>query len=231
MPSAPASKCLILTPVAHHIDPPCEEGLRALEARGYAVRRVRGYAAIDQARSQLASDALAEGYDEIMWIDADMGFDPDDVEKLRSHPLPIVCGIGVKKGHRALACHVLPGTTEVIFGRQGGLVEVLYAGAAFLLTRREVYETISARLELPTCNQRFERTLTPYFMPLIVPDPPHGAWYLGEDYAFCHRARQCGYKIMADTTIRLRHYGSYGFTWEDAGTDRERFGTYVLRLG
>ncbi len=53
---------------------PCEEGLRALEARGYVVRRVRGYAAIDQARSQLASDALAEGFEEILWIDADMGF-------------------------------------------------------------------------------------------------------------------------------------------------------------
>jgi len=224
------SNCLILVLVAHHIDPPCEEGLRALEARGYCVRRVRGYAAIDQARSQLASDALAEGFDEIMWIDADMGFDPDDVEKLRGHGLPIVGAIGVKKGLRALACSVLPGTQQVVFGKAGGLIEVLYAGAAFLLTRREVYESIAAQCALPECNQRFERPLRPYFMPMIVPDEPHGQWYLGEDYAFCHRARQCGFKIMADTTIRLRHYGGYGFTWEDAGADRERFASYVLRL-
>lgn len=57
-----ANRCVVIVPVAHHIDAPCEEGLRALEARGHVVRRVRGYAAIDQARSQLASDALAEGF-------------------------------------------------------------------------------------------------------------------------------------------------------------------------
>ena len=54
-------------------------------------------------------------------------------------------------------------------------MEVLYAGAAFLLTRREVYEMTAARLERPTCNQRLERTLLPYFMPLTVPGAPHGA--------------------------------------------------------
>ncbi len=125
---------------------------------------------------------------------------------------------------------MLPGTTEIVFGRQGGLVEVKYAGAAFLLTRREVYETMQARLELPVCNTRFERPLVPYYMPTIVSDEPTDHWYWGEDYAFCHRARQCGYQIMADTTIRLKHYGTYGFTWEDAGADRDRFGSYVLRL-
>ena len=56
------------------------------------------------------------------------------------------------------------------------------------------------------------------------------AWYLAEDFAFCERARQCGYKIMADTTIRLYHYGSYGYTWEDAGTDAKRFGTYHFQV-
>jgi hypothetical protein len=40
------------------------------------------------------------------------------------------------------------------------------------------------------------------------------SWYLPEDYAFCERARRCGFQIMADTTIRLWHQGSYGFTWK-----------------
>jgi GT2 family glycosyltransferase len=38
-----------------------------------------------------------------------------------------------------------------------------------------------------------------------------GPWYLAEDYAFCERARQCGFKIMADTTIRLWHIGEYAY--------------------
>ena len=31
--------------------------------------------------------------DETLWIDSDIGFEPDSVEQLRSHRLPIVCGI------------------------------------------------------------------------------------------------------------------------------------------
>lgn len=61
-----------------------QAALRALETRGYVVRRIRGYANLDQARSQLATDALAEGFAEILWIDADMGSHADDVEKLRA---------------------------------------------------------------------------------------------------------------------------------------------------
>jgi hypothetical protein len=55
-------------------------------------------------------------------------------------------------------------------------------------------------------------------------------WYLPEDYAFCERARQCGFKIMADTTIRLWHHGSYGYSWEDAGKDQERYETFYFNV-
>ena len=54
------------------------------------VRRVGGYAAIDQGRNQMATDALLDGYEETMWIDADVDFHPDSVDRLRSHGLPIV---------------------------------------------------------------------------------------------------------------------------------------------
>jgi hypothetical protein len=58
-----------------------------------------------------------------------------------------------------------------------------------------------------------------------------GHWYLAEDYAFSERVRQCGYRIMADTTIRLWHVGSHSYGWEDAGVDRERFDTFTLNFG
>jgi hypothetical protein len=35
---------------------------------------------------------------------------------------------------------------------------------------------------------------------------------------------------MADTSIRLLHFGTYGYTWEDAGGDSKRFGTYHFQL-
>src|SRR5437763_719153 len=76
-------KCVILVPFLGFIHHECEESLKELERRGYTVRRVCGYAAIDQARSQMATDALRDGFAETLWIDADIAFDPDAIERLR----------------------------------------------------------------------------------------------------------------------------------------------------
>src|SRR5438445_13498256 len=78
------SGCVILVPVGGPIEPGCEEGLRELERRGYPVRRVRGYSQVDVARNRMASDALADGFDELMWVDADVRFHPDDVARLQA---------------------------------------------------------------------------------------------------------------------------------------------------
>ena len=45
-------------------------------------RRVCSYAAIDAARCQMATDEFVDGCDKLMWIDSDIVFDPNDVEKL-----------------------------------------------------------------------------------------------------------------------------------------------------
>ena len=104
------TKCVVLVPIAAHVEPACEAGLVELARRGYPVRRVYGYAAIDQARNDMATDAMADAFEETMWIDADISFDPAAVDQLRVSQLPIVCGIYARKGRRALACHALPGT-------------------------------------------------------------------------------------------------------------------------
>jgi hypothetical protein len=255
------AKCVILVPVAAHIEPACEAALVELAHRGNTVRPVYGYGAIDQARNEMATAALADGFEETVWIDSDISFEPDAVERLRSHGLPIVCGIYARKAMRALACHVLPGTDRLVFGAEGGLTELLYAAAGFLLVRRQVYVDIQERLALPVCNQRFGQATIPFFQPLVIGDAemqkedremenremeasgvrypiisssplvsPHRNWYLPEDYAFCERARQCGFKIMADTKIRLWHHGSYGYSWEDAGQDKERYETFYFNV-
>ena len=95
------------------IHPECEASLKILEHRRYEVRRVGGYAAIEQGRNQLATDSLRNGCDEMLWIGADIGCHPDSIEKLRSHDIRLVSGIYPKKGQRALACHVTTGTVSL----------------------------------------------------------------------------------------------------------------------
>jgi hypothetical protein len=222
-------RCVVLVPFTGSILPQCERALQELERRGYHVRRVGGYAAIDQGRNQMATDALIDGFEETMWIDSDIEFHPDAVDQLRALALPIVCGIYPQKGKRALACHIVPGTPQMVFGKGGGVVELLYAGTGFLLVRREVYLKIQHHLELPITNERFGVPMLPYFHPMLHPIED-GHWYLAEDYAFCQRARASGFFVHADTRIRLWHIGSYSYGWEDAGMDRERTGTFTLHF-
>lgn len=84
------ARAVVLVPVGGAIDPTCDDALREFEKREYTVWRVRGYPAVDAARNQMATDALAQGFDELVWIDSDVVFNPDDVERLRSHNLPFV---------------------------------------------------------------------------------------------------------------------------------------------
>ena len=230
MPSpAPPSACVVLVPIGGAIDPGCEDALRQLERRGYPVWRVRGYSAVDAARNQLATDALGKGYPELMWVDSDVAFDPADVDKLRAHNLPFTCGLYPKKGPRQFAAEFLPGTRSVKLGKHGGLVEVRYCGFGFAHVRREVFEAVQKHAELPVCNLRFNSPLVPFFQPMTVPDPG-GWWSLSEDYAFCERARRAGFSVMADTTIRLWHVGSYRYGWEDAGSSKDRYANYIFHL-
>ncbi len=223
------SQCVVLVPVGHLVERDCELALRELEKRGYPVWRVYGYSAIDQARNQLATNALDQGFAELMWIDADVAFFPDDVDRLRAHQVPFSCGLYPKKGRRAFACNFLSDSSPIRFGRGGGLIDVSRVGFGFTHVRREVFERIREHERLPVCNEVFGERLIPFFQPLVVPDPV-GQSYLAEDFAFCERAQRAGYTIQADTRIRLWHVGSYRYGWEDAGRDVERFGDFTFHL-
>lgn len=220
------ANCAVLVPTMRYVEPECDDALVELERRGYAVIRLRGCSSIDHARSQLATLALERGFDETLWVDADICFDPQDVDRLRAHKLPIVAGIYARKspcGRFAMA--PMPGTVEITMGEAGGLTEVLYAGTGFLLVQSGVYETIQRRFNLPLCDGTKSHRSIPFFMPMLE------QWggqmsHLGEDYAFSRRARLCGYKIMADTSIALWHIGPYRYGYEDAGNAVERVAAY-----
>jgi len=222
-------KCVILVPSNFGIEPACERSLGKLEQQGYPVWRVPGFSAIDQARNQLATDALAQGFEELFWLDADTEFEVEAIERLRSHNLPIISGIYAKKGQREFASRLLAGTTKITFGQAGGVMEIMYAATGFLLTQRKVYDDIQRNWGLPNCNEQFGRPMVPYFMPLVTPTE-QGPWYLADDYAFSHRARAAGYKIFADTTIRLGHIGRYSYSWEDAGGSNKRYANYDFHI-
>lgn len=223
----------ILVPYLTHVEPACERGLREVEAAGHEVRRFPASAAVDRARCDVATAALADGVDAILWIDSDMSFTLAEVERLIAHRLPVVAGLYPKKGIPDFAVHVARGTTELRVGEGGGLTPVRYVGAGFLYTERRVYDDIQRHFGLPVCNARFGAPTVPYFLPMVIADDDAagGYWYLGEDYAFCERARQAGYEIVVDTSLRLGHVGKYTYGWEDAGQQVTRVTGASFRYG
>lgn len=223
------SNCVILVPTQEPIDRECEENLRQLEQAGWIVRHSHEKTSLDISRNRLATDALADGFETLVWIDPDILFDPADLETLHTHHIPFVCGLYPVIGAREFACVFLPNTQSITLGQQGGLVELRYVGLGFAVTHRAVFDAIRERFQLPVCDERFGRSVIPYFSPLAVKDGA-GVWYLSGDYAFCERARQCGIRITADTTIRLWRVGRYRYSWEEAGSSPERFASYLFQL-
>lgn len=228
--SAGRSRRVVLVPHHGAIEGPCEAALRGLEAEGVEVRRRGGSSAIDVARNEMASEALHDGFESILFIDSDLSFAPRDALRLLARPEPVVSGVYAKKGDRDVASLFAEGVDELLFGAGApGLYPLRYAATGFLRIRADVLRRMIEELPLPLCNTRWDRGFWPFFMPIVVRDGK-GHHYLPEDWSFSHRLHQIGVTPMADTSIRLWHHGLHPFGWEDAGEDRRRYATYTFRL-
>lgn len=258
--SSSSSSCVVLTPVGSHIEAQTENALRELERRGYTVWRSFGCSAIDFARNRLATQAMSQGFDETLWIDSDIVFDADDVDRMRSwtmsdlqnleldasnqpgtfgpnesHETPdakplVLTGVYAKKGLRELAVQ--------LFATQG---ETLLFGheAPF---RKAMYAPGGMLLVRREAYERVGRYfLLPHcttnesfgMIPYFMPSiiqEGEKSIYLCEDFAFSRRVRDAGLDIWVDMRMRLYHIGSYPFSWEDAGTATERFRSYRFVL-
>jgi hypothetical protein len=223
---------VVLTAHLNGIEPECEKALQQLEQSGVRVVRRAGCSAIDVARNEMLSDALHDGAESILFIDSNIGFEPQDALRLLARPEPVVSGVYAKKSRREMASIFADGVKEVLFGPDAAAPYPLkYAAAGFLRLRAEVLRRMIAELALPLWNTHWGRGVWPFFLPLLVPQGP-GKWhYLGEDWAFSHRLAQMGVIPLADTTIRLWHWGRYSFGWEDAGADVKRYRSYSYRIG
>ncbi len=224
------TKAVVLVPHLNGIEEECDDKLRQLATKGIKVTRRRGCSAIDVARNEMLSDALHDGYEEILFIDADVSFRPDDAIKLIERPELVISGVYAKKSRREFASTFAPEIKEVVFGPKAPeSYPLLYSAAGFLRIKAEAARRMIEELKLPKCNTQWGRGVWPFFMPLIIPKGA-GLHYLPEDWAFSHRLREIGITPLADTSFRLYHWGLYGFTWEEAGNSQQRFESYTHRF-
>tara|TARA_E500000318_G_C3561576_1_gene213692 strand:- start:226 stop:1125 length:900 start_codon:yes stop_codon:yes gene_type:complete len=203
---------LILVPTGLGVDHKTDEQLRKLESFGYQVWRQPGYSAIDQCRNKMIYNFLTHTqFKNILWIDGDIIFTLEDVQKLEQSEFDIVGGTYPFKGHPQLT-FVPIDDEQITFGESGHRfieVEALATGFLFI-TRKSIIDIID-KLGIPLCNTSFDNPSYPLFTPDVI----SGDTYVGEDFGFCAKAKKCGYKLYLDTTIHLKHVGRYEYSWSD----------------
>ena len=148
-------------------------------------------------RDQIAKKALLDEADLVMWFDSDMVFNPDTLTrmlKLIDEGHDFVTGIYYRR---------TPPFSAVGFKT----MELNEEGTAF--TWEDLTEIPDEPFVVGACGFGCVLMKTEIFVSVFA---KFGLMFTpiancGEDIAFCWRARQCGYKIIADPSIKLGHVG------------------------
>lgn len=165
------------------------------------------------ARNQVAAQMIASDCDWLLWVDTDMGFEADSLDRLLmvADPVerPIVGGLCFAQrqyaydGMNGYWTKPQPTIYTWLDNPDGGsgftivplypvnaIMNVAATGSAFILIHRSVFEKIAEEFG-PTWYDR-----TP---------APNGE-LLGEDISFCVRAHLVGLPVHVHTGVRTSHY-------------------------
>lgn len=163
---------------------------------------------VEKSRNKMVKSAVEMGATHLMFIDSDMVFGPNQIDKLVDRDLDIVGGIyygrmnPIPQAFRIINRGFLPidPTTE-----HGPLVDVAFVGAGFLLIKMSVFK----RLEPPFFRHSYEydRLGIDYPGPLLDP--------FGEDVYFGMLAREAGVKVYCDIDCEVGHVGYHKYTQAD----------------
>jgi hypothetical protein len=190
-----------------------------------------GDALITRARANLMTMFLDDPTaTHFLFIDADIGFEPDQVFRLIESGADVVAGVypikrvNWEKAQRAIETkrtnlpsasldYVLEINDPDHVAVVNGFTRVRYAGTGFLMIRRHVFEKMCAHPAYAALQFFREHSLdalagSPNRFALFecMIDPKTGT-YLSEDFAFCKRWTDIGGEIWADLESELDHVG------------------------
>ena len=189
---------------------------------------------VTRSRNTLVGHFLDSNATHLLFIDADIGFEPSQVERMVAFDEDVVCGIYPLKvrdwGPMSLDQMKLGVAAETAslryvglacdaneFEQRGDFVTGQYAGCGFMLIKRGAIERMitafpeTAYRAIHSYSNAKPRSGYTLFETEI--DHQDGL-YLSEDFAFCRRFRSIGGKIWLDTQGKLTHVGSHAFVGE-----------------
>ena len=206
-----------------------QRAARGMSNLDFTVHMRDGDALITRARANLVTLFLSDpSATHLLFIDADIGFTPEQVFRLIECGADVVAGVypikrvnwdkakqAMEAGRPNLPAASLdyvleiddPGRVVVV----NGFTRVRYAGTGLLMIRRHVLERMCrqyASLQFFREHSHDVLAGNPNRFALFecMIDPSSGT-YLSEDFAFCKRWTDMGGEIWADLESRLDHVG------------------------
>jgi hypothetical protein len=159
---------------------------------------------VTRARNEMTAGFLKSEFSHMMWLDSDIEFTPEDVAAVWNMEADIGVGVyAMKRPDKQWFAAWKDGALVKDLDQYSGPIEVDYAGTGFMLIKREVIETLAKTAE--TYEGPDGR------VPALYMTPIHNDGFESEDYHFCRKAREAGFKVMMDPKVRLGHIGQYRY--------------------
>lgn len=193
---------------------------------------------INRARNNMAAKFLAnDQLTHMMFIDADIGFEPEDVVKLLWHNQEIITGAypiksinweAVKENvnNGIEPSNLLENSVRFVVNPIrskednklsiiNGALEIFDAGTGFMLIKREAFTKLIKKYphlkytdDTGSLDKEENKFTYAFFNSYI---DVHLNRFLSEDYGFCRYWQDAGGKVWVDPTIKLRHLGRIEF--------------------
>jgi hypothetical protein len=186
----------------------------------YETYFIIGSSNLPAARNKIAAKFLASRCTDLVFIDDDMGWNPDALLRLLASEQKVIAGVGRMKVDKPNSdpevwCLHRKVAKDMSFPPQDsmGAVEVFAVGTAFMKVERCVFEQLIAahpdwkRDGPPNMPADIRANYYQFFR--FDPDDQRE---MGEDYVFCQRWRELGGSIWVDPEIVLSHVGSKAWT-------------------
>jgi hypothetical protein len=198
---------------------------------------------ITRARNALTKKFLESPATHLMFIDADIKFEPEQIIPMIQMDKDIICGIYPKKEinwgtvrsaieagvpNDKLATHTGSFVVNLV-NYEGEVtvpinqpVEIWNGGTGFMLIKRSVFEQLEDKVPAyindvyDQNRQLVQEPIKEFFTTSIEPGTSR---LLSEDYHFCKLARDNGIKVWAAPWVQLGHLGSYLFDGKLLQTD------------
>ena len=190
---------------------------------------------ITRARNGLAKGFLNSECTHLLFIDADIRFNPGDILPMLAADKEVICGIYPKKeinwtlvrkaindglpNDKLQYCTGSFVVNLVDYAPEKTVpinepVEIWNGGTGFMLIKREVFEKLSDHVpsyinNVADLSGTLKTEPIKEFFTTIIEEETN--ILLSEDYYFCKLARKHGMKIWAAPWVKLAHVGTYAF--------------------